>query len=111
MTETEMITNLKQTIGRMEAEAEMKKQAIEATQNSRLELAFKIQSLQRENQELRAELAAIKPSWDDAPEWAECLIANWIWAKLWEKPYENLESFKFPIEAMRYEESRPEPVE
>ena len=31
---------------------------------------FEILNLRMDNERLRAELAAIKPSWDDAPEWA-----------------------------------------
>ena len=30
-----------------------------------------------ENKRLRAELAALKPSWDDAPEWAEYLALDY----------------------------------
>jgi hypothetical protein len=41
-------------------------------------------ALKEENAQLRAELAKIKPPWEDAPEWATCvcidqLFIEWVW--------------------------------
>ena len=44
-----------------------------------------IDELKAENERLRAELARIKPSWDDAPEWATHLSlrrAPWVWTRI-----------------------------
>jgi len=44
------------------------------------EIEARIKELAEENDRLRAELARIKPSWDDAPEWATTLyIGDMIW--------------------------------
>lgn len=51
-----------------------------ATREYILELMKKkIERLEAENDQLRAELASIKPDWDTAPEWATTLIAIWTW--------------------------------
>ena len=47
---------------------------------TKLELHNEVYALHVENTRLRAELARIKPSWDDAPEWATTLyIGDMIW--------------------------------
>ena len=38
-----------------------------------------IDRLNKENEHIRAELARIKPSWDDAPEWATALQVESAW--------------------------------
>lgn len=39
--------------------------------------------LKRENKELKKELAKWKPSWDDAPEWAEWLVGEDVGRGIW----------------------------
>ena len=44
-------------------------------------LRDRVVQLEAENAELRVELARIKPSWNDAPKWAEYLMLSWCpWA-------------------------------
>ena len=42
-----------------------------------------IERLEAENERLRAELARIKPSWDDAPEWAQWFAVDGSGAHCW----------------------------
>ena len=42
-----------------------------------------IERLQAENERLRAELARIKPSWDEAPEWAQWFAVDGSGAHCW----------------------------
>ena len=63
--------------------------------------------LREENDSLRAELARIKPSWDDAPEWADELVLSTEW--LGDNVIQRAYALRKVI--YRIEEHRPEATE
>ena len=81
-TQVDYFRNLSSSLSRQLADARAEAMEWKRIASNRDKIVVKYRD---ENERLRAELARIKPSWDDAPEWATHLSlrrAPWVWTRI-----------------------------